>query len=171
MPKNLIIAALASIIVAAVCVTIVLTQRDDVRPSDWPWRYDGPAIEGWPWRDDDAGPTLIVCPGDNIFEGSYVSNEWGCDQLAELRAERDQLRTALQRTEGERDLFMDLYLALPLTSCLEQQRRYDAKYWASGAPPKAGGHHENLLRRECGDAEAARFIEATTRERPDWAKE
>lgn len=150
MPKNLIIAALASIIVAAVCVAIVLTQRDD-QP-----------FEGW-----------VYCQVRLDYKGpSYASpTEAGCDEIAELRAKRDQLRTALQRAEGERDLFMDLYLALPLTSCLEQQRAFDTHYKIGGPRDRLALRTANLMRRECGDAEAARFIEATTRERPDWAKE
>lgn len=156
----------ATLIVAVVCIAIVFARGDDARSEDWPWRYDGPPIEDWPWRDDEFGPDLVVCHG-GLFE-AYVSNEYGCSALSDLRAERDRLRASAEQSN---DLLADLsaYIAsLPLTSCLERQRRYDTAYYISGKPHE-GSANENLLRRECGNAEAARFIEATTRERPAWA--
>lgn len=152
----------ATMIVAVVCVAIVFTRGDDARSEGWPWRYDGPPIEDWPWSD----APLVVCHGDLL--SAYVSSELGCDALADLLAERDWLREELKTVRADRDLWLDAYLALPRTSCLERQRSYDTAYYVRGKP-REGSANENLLRRECGDAEAARFIEATTRHRPSWA--
>ena len=58
------------------------------RPAEWPWRYDGPAIEDWPWRDDEFGPTLVVC---GQLDDAYVSTELGCDDLRRIKSERDEM--------------------------------------------------------------------------------
>lgn len=157
----------ATIIVAVVCVALVFMRGGDARSENWPWRYDGPPIEDWPWRDDEFAPTLVVCPG-GLFE-SYVSNKWGCDALEDLRVERNSLRVERDQLRAENETWVEIYLALPLTSCLEQQRAFDTHYKIGGAQDRLALRTANLMRRECGDTEAARYIEATTQELPDWA--
>ena len=150
---------IAAIWAALIVASIALVAcRSDEQPTEW-W---GEQVE------------ITAC--DIIGWYRIEASEKGCGVLRGIIEERDGLRVELDAARQFKDAGWDLaaelgktLASLPLTSCLEQQRRYDARYWSRGEPPPAGGHHENLLRRECKDAEAARFIEATTRERPDWA--